>query len=73
MGEGEAGPKTEGEEGEAGREGGSRGPIGTDEANAAMDAEKGAPRPITSDSCMGKDIPRLRLRNSVGNLSFEVK
>ena len=48
MGEGEeaAGPKTEGEEGEAGREGGSRGPMGTDEANAAMDAEKGAPRPI---------------------------
>ena len=22
---------------------------------------------------VGKDIPRLRLRNSVGNLSFEVK
>ena len=48
MGEGEeeAGPKTQGEEGEAGREGESRGPMGTDEANAAMDAEKGAPRPI---------------------------
>ena len=45
-GEEEAGPKTQGEEGEAGWEGGSRGPMGTDEANAAMDAEKGAPRPI---------------------------
>ena len=45
-GEEEAGPKTQGEKGEAGREGGSRGPMGTDEANAAMDAEKGAPSPI---------------------------
>ena len=48
MGEGEeeAGPKTEGEEGEAGWEGGSRGPMGTDEANAVMDAKKGGPCPI---------------------------
>ena len=45
MGEGEEeeGRKTQGEEDEAGREGGSRGPMGTDEANAAMNAEKGAP------------------------------
>ena len=48
MGEGEeaVGPKTEGEEGESGREGGSRGPMGMDEANAAMDVEKGGPRTI---------------------------
>ena len=48
MGEGEeeAGPKPQGEEGEAGQEGGSRWPMGTDEANAALDAEKGAPSPI---------------------------
>ena len=48
MGEGEeeAGPKTKGEEGEAGREGGSRGPMGTDEANAALDDETRAPSPI---------------------------
>ena len=51
MGEGEeeAGPKNQGEEGEAGREGGSRGPMGTDEANAAMDAEKGPPAPLMSN------------------------
>ena len=48
MGEGEeeAGPKAQVEEGEAGQKGGSRGPMGTDEANAAIDAEKGAPHPI---------------------------
>ena len=48
MGEGEeeAGPKTQGEEGETGREVGSRGPMETDEANAAMGVEPPPPRPI---------------------------
>ena len=45
-GEKEAGPKTQREEGEAGRKGGSRGLIGPDGANAAIDAEKGPPCPI---------------------------
>ena len=42
-GEDEAGPKTQGEKGKAGQEGGLRGPMGTDEGNVAMDAEKGSP------------------------------
>ena len=45
----EAGPKTEGEEVEARREGGSRGPMGTDESNAAIDAGTGPPAPLMSN------------------------
>ena len=48
MGEGEeeAGPKTQGEEGEAGWERRLKGPMGTDEVNIAIDEEMGPPRPI---------------------------
>ena len=45
-GEKEAGPKTQREEGEAGWKGGSRGLIGPDRSNAAIDAVKGPPCPI---------------------------
>ena len=38
-GDGEAGPKAQGEVGEAGWEGGLRGTMETDEANAAIDVE----------------------------------
>ena len=51
MGEGEeeAEPKAQGEEDEAGRKGGMRGSMGMDEANTAIDAEKGAPAPSMSN------------------------
>ena len=38
-GDGEAGPKAQGEEGKVGREGGLRGRMETDEANVAIDVK----------------------------------
>ena len=48
-GDGEAWPKAQGEVGEAGWEGGLRGPMETDEANAAMDVENVASAPTMSN------------------------
>ena len=48
-GDGEAGPKAQGEVGEAGWEGGLRGPMETDEANAAMDVKNVSSAQTTSN------------------------
>ena len=52
-GEKEAGPKTQGEEGEAGRKGGLRGLIGPDGATQQLMRKRGPPAPSMSNLEVG--------------------
>ena len=65
-GDGEAGPEAQGEVGKAGRERGSRGPIETNEMNAAMDVANVASAQTMSNLEAGVES------SSLGRLRFTV-